>query len=455
MPATILSRLPNRGQPGAERLQSDVASEGTDSGIDRPNIIIVVTDDMRDSDWQALPQIRERVGGAGTTFPNFFLTTPACSPSRTSILTGQYAHNHGVQRSKGENGGFAKFKQRNLGQQSISAALKAVGYRTGLFGKFLNGTPEKGSIPGGWDQWMATSELSYYRPQMNDNGKERDFQKKRQYSTDILRGRALQFIGSTPAEPPLFLYFAPKAPHDPATPARRDRGAFAGVRRERSPDFNEADVSDKPGYVRRLTGPNSGKMDALEQRRLESLLATDAAVAELLDAMQDAGRLANTYVFVVSDNGHAMGSHRLDGKDAPYDEATRVSLVASGPRLAGGGVDPRIAANIDIASTIADVAGLSFETGDGLSLAGDETREAILLESWLLGFFAVRTAQYLYVENGGNERELYDYQNDPYELDNLIADWNGHEPAPGAEAIAADLKAMLDDLRPCAGNACR
>ncbi|MGH2618089.1 MAG: sulfatase family protein [Thermomicrobiales bacterium] len=456
MPTRLLSSIYHRFMRAGDdvRYQTDVAQEGVDNGVDRPNIVVIVTDDMRDSDWQALPRARQRVGDNGTTFPNFFLTTPICSPSRATILTGQYAHNHQVLRNSGKNAGYARFKQRNLGEQSISAALHDVGYRTGLFGKFLNGMPEKGNVPGGWDQWMATSELTYYRPQMNDNGKERDFKKKKQYSTDILSARATQFISSTPTETPLFLYFAPKAPHGPSTPARRDRGSFDGAHRERSPDFNESDVSDKPGYIRRRNGVSEGKMDDLEQKRLESLIATDDAVEAILDAMQEEGRLDNTYVFVLSDNGHTMGSHRWATKDVPYDESTRVTMIVSGPMFAGGGIDSRVAANIDIAPTIAAIAGVSFETADGVSLVNPPSRDEIVLEAWSVSYAALRTERYLYVENASGERELYDYENDPFELDNLLADWEGHTPSSEAEDVASGLKPRLDALRDCAGATC-
>jgi arylsulfatase A-like enzyme len=444
------------GEPGVTR-QNDVAAEGVDNGIDRPNIIIVVTDDMRDSDWQALPKTRDFLVGRGTAFPNFFLTTPVCSPSRTSILTGKYAHNHGVTQNAGKRGGFSQFKQRNLGELTIASALRDAGYRTGIFGKFLNDAGEQGGIPGGWDQWLTTSERAYYQPVMNDNGKRRAFKKKSDYATDIVAARAASFIRSTPTGVSLFLYFAPKAPHGPSVPARRDRGTFSSAQVVRSPDINEADISDKPRYVRQSKSQGLAQLDSLEQKRLETLVAVDDAIANLIGVLAEQNRLDNTYIFVLSDNGYAMGSHRLVTKGAPYQQCSQVMLLAAGPGFMPNAVDHRIVANIDLASTIAECAGVEFATGDGASMLGPFTREGVLLEDFggARAYAALRTARYLYVENQSGERELYDHERDPYEIDNLLAAWEGHTPDPDAEAVAVGLKPQLDGLRLCTGETCR
>jgi arylsulfatase A-like enzyme len=440
--------------PVGAALREDRAPTDVAAAASRPDFLVIVTDDMRDSDWQALTKTRQLVGDNGTIFPNFFTTTPICSPSRTSILTGQYAHNHQVVRNEGAQGGYDRFRQRNLGSVIIPTALRAAGYRTGLFGKFLNGMPAKGALPGGWDRWVVTSNLKYYRPQMNENGKVKQYKKKKHYSTDILRNKAVEFIRSTSSQQPLFLYFSPKAPHAPSTPARRHRGAFSGAVRERSPDFNEGDMSDKPGFLRERGAADTGAIDSEEARRLESLLATDDAVESLINALRDKGRLDNTYIFVMSDNGWGMGSHRWTSKDLPHNVSARIMMAASGPRFGRGATDSRLAANIDIAATIADAAGVSFG-GDGVSLLGPATRDAVVLEAVTIPYSALRTERYLYVEYSSGERELYDYDLDPYELDNLLATWNGHTPTTEAETLAADLKTRLDALRFCAGSTCR
>lgn len=415
----------------------------------QPNVVVVVTDDMRDTDWQALPRTQALVADQGTRFPNFFLTTAVCSPSRASILTGMYAHRHGVTANTGKKGGFAQFKRRGLDKGSIPLVLKRSGYRTGLFGKFINGAPEQGEIPGGWDRWLVTTTLDYYRPLFNDNGEARQIRDKDEYVTDVLADAAVEFIRGSAAAEPFLLLFTPKAPHGPATPARRHRGAFAGARVGRSPDFAERDVANKPGYVRERPVPSIGELDGLEQRRLATLVAVDEAVERIVTALNDSGRLESTCIFVLSDNGETMGSHRLVGKGVPYRTASQVTMAVRGPGFGAGVVDDRLAANIDIAPTIARLAGARLPDADGISLASEERREAVLLEGQGSGnhYRALRTAEWLYVENPDDERELYHYPTDPYEIDNLLASWHGLTPSAEAERQAAAMKTTLSRIK--------
>jgi arylsulfatase A-like enzyme len=422
----------------------------------QPNFVVVVTDDMRDSDWQALRKTQALVAERGTFFPNFFLTTPICAPSRASILTGKYPHNHGVTQNDGNRGGVDRFQQRDVGDDSIASAVRRAGYRTALFGKFMNGTPETGEIPGGWDEWLVSSELGYYNVTMNDNGSAREFAKPDDYSTDVIRDRAVDFVRTTEAGQPLLLFFTPKAPHGPSTPARRDRRTFGGVRVERSPDLNEADVSDKPAYIRRNEPYDLDFLDALNRKRLDSLVAVDDAIETIAAVLAETDRLDNTYLFVLSDNGYLLGSHRLLGKGAPYRHSTQVGMAAIGPAFAGGGVRSDFAANIDIAPTIAALAGVDLGRVDGGSLVRPLRRDALLFRDFAgKSYRAARTERYLFVENDSGERELYDYARDPYELDNLLADWEGHRPSSAAEAVAAGLRATLKSLDGCKGDACR
>lgn len=423
----------------------------------QPSFVVVITDDMRDTDWRALPKTQRLIADKGTRFPNFFLTTPVCSPSRASILTGQYAHNHGVIANTGKKGGHAAFSKQHLGERTIAASLRGAGYRTGLFGKFINGAPEEGTIPGGWDRWLVTTTLNYYRPTFNDNGAARNDRNRDDYVTDVLIDGALRFLEDVHGGDPFLLFFTPKAPHGPSTPARRDRGAFAGARVERSPDFSERDVASKPAEIRKERMPDPGELDALEQRRLASLVAVDDAVERLVAALADQGRLDQTYIFVLSDNGYSLGSHRQVGKGSPYRSAAQVMMAARGPGFSEGATDERIVANIDLGPTIADLAGGALPNADGISLRRESTRRSVLLEGLKDGnrYRALRTADLLYVENPNDERELYHYPTDPYEMDNLLANWGGFTPTPEAEAIGADLHEQLEQMKSCAAERCR
>ena len=423
-----------------------------------PDIVVVVTDDMRASDWQALPKTR-RLLADGTAFPNFFLTTPTCCPSRTSILTGQYAHNHGVLTNEDKGaptGGLTAFRRQGLADDTIAYALRRAGYRTGIVGKFLNGYAADDPPIEGWDRWVVPAEKGYTDFDLNVDGETR---RVRGYSTDILGGEAIRFIEETPDRQPLFLYFAPKPPHGPATPAARHRDAFKGATIERDAAFDEASLDDKPAYVRRkspLGDQEERRLDQLERDRLASLLAVDEAVAAIGKTLEAEGRLENTYVFVLSDNGFLLGDHRMEGKGSPYDGSVRVPMLARGPGF-DRGTDDRLVANIDIAPTIADVTGVSLAAADGASLLGRNAREAILLERFKDGakptYKAIRTERRLYVEYATGEKELYDHREDPDETNNLLAEANEDEGGRNEEVGA--LSRLLADLAGCRREGCR
>lgn len=437
-----------------------------------PDIIVVVIDDMREADWQALPQTREAFGERGTTFPNFLCATPLCTPSRISLLTGRYSHNHGVLGNSHETGGWSRFDDLGLGPETIQNDLQAAGYRTALVGKFINGVPASGQVPEGWDTWYCQTDFRYEGPRINDNGRSRKLG-RRKYSTDVLRDKAVGFIRATPAGQPLFLHFSPIAPHNNPKAAKRHRNAFRRTGLGGSPALNESDVSDKPHYVRErgaLSRKTRKNLNRLNQDRLRTLLAVDGAIQAIWSALERSGRASTALVFVLSDNGFLLGHHRYTGKTTPYDAAARVRMIACGPGFAAGMVDERLASIVDLAPTMAEAAGVDLPDADGLSLLEPDSRDDTLLE-WLgekdrttggrlvsiqsPKYAAVRTRTHVYVEYETGERELYDYGSDPDELDNLLADWEGHAPTPDAEALATTLAARLDELRDCAGETCR
>ena len=379
----------------------------------QPDIVIVLTDDMRSTDWQALPQTRERLGARGVQFPNFFTTTPACSPSRTSILTGMYAHEHQVwlgdeKDRRADITGAATFGQLGLAARTIAVALHGAGYRTALVGKFLNDFGLDREIPLGWDDWHSTSSKDYEDFELNENGRVVQYHGADQYITDVLAAKAVELIADTPIEQPLFLYVAVKAPHGPAEPAPRHATAFQGARVDDDPSVGEADMRDKPAFLRRRKIENTDALNAEERRRLQSLLAVDDAVMRIADALEAGGRLDNAYIFVLSDNGYAMGQHRWPSKALPYDTVTRVGMLAVGPGFDSGVVDQRLAVTEDLAPTIAEAAGASFAHASGRSLLGNDMRSIVLLENRTAAgptYQALRNEQWLYVEWGTGERE--------------------------------------------------
>jgi arylsulfatase A-like enzyme len=248
------------------------------------------------------------------------------------------------------------------------------------------------------------------------------------YSTDVLAQAADRFIRRTPTGQPLFLYFAPYAPHAPYRPAPRHRGAWAG----RLPDLMSPpaaeDVRGKPGWVGRQRPPSRTAVTMARTRQQESLMAVDDAVARLVDALDDTGRLEDTLVVYLTDNGLLLGEHQLLGKGAPYAPALSVPLLMRWDGEVGQGlVDERLALNLDVTATIAAATSVRFGT-DGLDLLGPRGRAGFVVEGApdpklaRPAFCGWRTAEWTYVRWATGEEELYAQQTDPGQLRNLARD---------------------------------
>ncbi len=448
----------------------------------RPNIIFILTDDLDAASAQQLPKLRSLLVEEGVSFENSFVSYPMCCPSRATILTGLYTHNHGVAVNDPPNGGFQKFREGGREEDTIAVRLQEEGYRTALFGKYLNhyGEDDPTHVPPGWDEWHAKVDpgaekdtndegeatggnTDYYDYVLNENGEAVSYgDSPADYLTDVLSGGATDFVRRAASDSePFFLYLAPAAPHDPATPAERHEGAFAGEKAPRPASFGEEDVSDKPSWIRERRAISerqaSRRIDGLYGERLASMLAVEEMVDSLFGELTSAGQLDNTFVFFTSDNGWQQGEHRIrGGKLYPYEESIRTPLFVRGPGVPAGSSVGKLILNTDFAPTIADLAGISLP-GDGRSftplLRGEDPawRSAVLLEAAGGGappsYAGVRTETHKYVEYQTGEKELYDLQSDPYETESL------HESA--GSSLVHELKAKLNALSDCAGDACR
>jgi N-acetylglucosamine-6-sulfatase len=412
---------------------SAVVSERA-SAATQPSIVLILTDDQRWDTLAAMPTVGREIVARGVTFTNAFATNPRCCPSRASILTGRYSHGTGVYTVPG----FAAFDDSS----TVATWLQDRGYRTGLIGKYLVGYPGE-FIPPGWDDWSAFSRgTNYYNYALWTNGAE-ELRGDRpvDYSTDVLANKATSFIRSTDVRTPLFLLYAPFAPHGrsgdrlQATPAPRHAGAFAEIEAWRPPAYNETDVSDKPSWIRNrglFSTDLIARGDAFRESQLESLLAVDDAVGEIVAALEETGRLANTMIVFVSDNGHAWGEHRWFNKAVPYEESIRVPLVIRyDPLTSSGWKDGHIVANVDLAPTLAQLAGAQAPGAEGMSVLpllerrGVAWRRDLLLEN--LGppiptYCGVRSNRYTYVQYRRGEEELYDLAVDRYQLQNRALD---------------------------------
>ena len=308
-----------------------------------------------------MPTVQSQLVDRGVTFANAFVVNPVCCPSRASTLTGRYSHSTGVYNNNGPYGGWPSFRTRE--RSTIATWLEGGGYRTGFFGKYLNnyGGP---FVPPGWSRWVAfapPNAENYYTYRLNIDGTMVDYgSDPGDYSTDVLAGEASSFIRGAGAAP-LFVLFAPFAPHGPPTPAPRHEGAFAGLPPWRPASYNEPNATDKPAWVRSLaplTAGDGAAVDAFRRGQLESLLAVDDAVGELLDALADTGRLDETLFVFTSDNGYLWGEHRWRSKVVAYDESIRVPLVVRYDGVAQtAATSPRLVANIDLAPTFAQAGG--------------------------------------------------------------------------------------------------
>ena len=458
-------------------------SAGQGAGDERPNFVVVMTDDQRTDDMRPMKALRSHVKRRGTTFRNAFATFPLCCPSRATFLTGQYAHNHGVKANSGENGGYPAFVPQQ--DETIAVALREDGYRTGFIGKYLNGYPTagkrdpEGSIPPGWSSWQAALDNRMYDWRLNADGRVVEFgAEERDYQTDVYARKANAFIRRSAAGPrPFFLTVATLAPHvengvqrarNPR-PARRHRDAYENLEFPTRPAFNERDVSDKPSFIPRtpLSRDAKRRIERRYRDRLASLLAVDDLIASVSDTLRAQGEARDTYVIFTSDNGYLQGEHRARKKFLLYEESANVPLMMRGPDLPRDARIDAIAANIDVAPTILRAAGVApLDTVDGIDLVDfaqdPDGDRSILLDNALSN--AVREPGWVYSEHNTNpdkpgpeEFELYDLEADPFQLENRYED--SFDPqGPDFVELSQRREALEDRLRElmgCQGSSCR
>ena len=438
----------------------------------RPNVVVLMTDDQTLESVRVMPNVRGLIADQGVTFDNSFVSYSLCCPSRATFLTGQYAHNHGVWGNSPPNGGYYKLDSTN----TLPVWLSRAGYQTIHLGKYLNGYGSRSQteIPPGWGEWYGTPDPSTYRYTnytVNENGKLVTYNGPANYKTDFEARKAVEIIARQAVDPrPFFLWVAFLAPHsglprdpdDPAgqstpSPAVRHRDYFATQALPIPPSFNEADVSDKPAGIRNRAPMTAAKIAAVRenyQQRLESLLAVDDAVGQIVGQLAAIGELDKTYILFTSDNGFFHGEHRVpSGKVLLYEPSIRVPLIMRGPNIPAGRHRSQFVSNIDLARTI--VAATGAQPGrvlDGRSLlpfAQDPLLHSgrdLLLETPT--YAAIRTPNWLYAEHTTGEKELYNLARDRDQLTSLHNDLR-------YARTQADLARRLARLRACSGPSCR
>jgi N-acetylglucosamine-6-sulfatase len=446
-----------------------------------PNMVFILTDDMRKDDLKYMPKTKALLQSTGMTFENAFVSNPLCCPSRTTIMRGQYSHNTGVWSNSSTDsssttaGGWYAYQQNGNEADNVATRLQLAGYKTGLFGKYLNGYDNTAYRPPGWDRWFGaftSGTLHYFDYDVNDQGTITHYGTSASaYSTDVISGQADAFISANASQGvPFFAYVAPIALHEPSTPAPRDAHEYDGIQGPRLASFNEADVTDKPPWMQKLPRLSSSQVSAIDKRhekRIESLQAVDDLVAGVVNALDTtktpsgAKALDSTYIFFTSDNGFHHGEHRIaKQKWRPYEEDIRMPLLVRGPGIAAGSTTEKLTLNTDYMPTFLDLADSQIPSyADGRPLRpvinGSVTtwRSAVLPEAaanYSPAYEGIRTISTVgaparkYLEYSGGVKELYKLDTDPYKLTNL------YNPT----APPADLVSRLQALKGCAGKGC-
>jgi arylsulfatase A-like enzyme len=295
----------------------------------KPNIVLIITDDMAAWDLRFMPKTKTLLTSQGTRFSRAYVTYSLCCPSRATILRGQYAHNHTIYDNSPPDGAAPKFRSQGLEESTVATWLDEAGYRTGHVGKYMNAY-DGDYIPPGWDSWHT---LYGYHPNthtINDNGN------KNTYSAPVdsaLELRVKRFLGAS-STAPFYLQVGTHGPHNPHEYPPEYEDLYKDLKAPRYRAFNEADVSDKPRWIRardRFDARQVAWVDENYRGRLRALRDVDDLVGEVVGTLREQGDLENTYIVFTSDNGWHYGEHRLQGKWSPYENAVRVPMVVRGP----------------------------------------------------------------------------------------------------------------------------
>lgn len=481
----------------------------------RPNIVLILLDDLDDRVmpfWDAMDDAKRLLYDRGMVFDNAFAPMPICCPARAGLLTGKYGHNTGVRNNTEPHGGWQNFTTEgnvldgNNEDHTVAKWLDGVGYTTVQIGKYLNGIEaDPTHIPRGWDEWYVPvdADHNYYTGvdySLNENGTVVPYgHSADDYITDVIEDKSIDFMQRTELDDkrPFFMSIAPTAPHQPiGPPDRYKNNQWSDDPAPEKDNFQELILKDKPWWLRSSQGSRRAEISLKNtpdyRNRMGSLLAVDDMIERIVNELETLGETGRTYIFFTSDNGYMMGAHATMGKGYGYEESIGVPQVVVGPNVPHVS-DERMALTIDLAPTFAELAHVSIPADvDGRSLVpilkqkpGISWREDFLAE-YLAGWDedermggemtdeeqhqkaddgrspshkTVRERKYVYIVwhdaheiEFVQQEELYDLENDPWQLTNLLATKEGREE----NAVTRDrLAQRLVELESCSGASCR
>lgn len=469
------------------------------------NVVLILTDDQDLVLGGLDPMLKTQrlMANYGTTFSNAFATTPICCPSRSSILTGLYLHNHRTVNNSINGGCSNHYWQKKFEPYTFARLLHDNGYKTFYAGKYLNqyGKISTGGtvhVPLGWDWWIGlVGNSRYYNYTLSVNGTS-SFRKD-DYLTDVIKDYALKFLEQRVVQESSFLMvLAPPAPHAPFTPSLKYKDFFKNVKAKRTLNFNYPVYKDKHWLLRlppkQLTKSTLKIVDEMYRHRWETLLSVDDLVEEVILKLQSLNLMNSTYVIFTSDHGYHMGQFaQFDDKRLPYEFDVRVPFIIRGPGIPQKFRELNSVLNIDIAPTILHIAGVkSYLPMDGISILSKIGKKKFDERSFLIEYRGegnddnvdpicnynqdntlsecapirdckcqdsrnntyncireisqVKDRIYCIFKDSENFREMYDMKKDKYQLRNLAL--------TAEENIKEDFEKRINNLILCNSHIC-
>ena len=441
--------------------------------VEKPNIIFIFSDDHAEQAISAYgskvnktPNI-DRLATGGALFTNSFVTNSICTPSRATLLTGQYSHLNGV----------PVFNRFDGSRDHVAKHLQAGGYHTGMVGKW-----HLGSDPTGFDRWIVLpGQGDYWNPKFLVPGQQLTI---KGHTTDITGDLGIEWLETRPKDKPFFLMLHQKAPHRKWQPDERNKALFKDKtfpepetlfddyatrpaalpenKQTIAKDLNRSDLKKAPPEGLKGRELIKWKYQRYMQDYLACVQGVDDNVGKLLDYLEKSGLAENTIVIYSADNGWYLGEFGLYDKRFMYEPGLRVPLLAKGPGIKSGITPAEFVANIDLAPTFLDLAGLPIpEFMQGRSLvpllhgkSPEEWRETVYYRYYhtpghhnTAAHYGVRTATKKLIYYWDKDAyELYDLTEDPMEQDNLLFP-EDEKKSPEIEKLFAELKAEITRLQ--------